>query len=66
MDEKIAAGKRVMIHCVGGLGRSGLLAASYLIRHGHKPADAIALVRQARGERAVETKIQEDFVMNFS
>ena len=66
MDEKIAAGKKVMIHCVGGLGRSGLLAASYLIRHGHKPADAIALVRQARGERAVETKIQEDFVMDFS
>ena len=66
LDSKLENGENVMIHCVGGLGRSGLLAACYLVRKGMAPEGAIASVRMARGARAVETKIQEDFVMNFS
>lgn len=53
----------VLVHCVGGLGRSGLLAACYLVIHDHRlPADALAVVREARSPRAVETKAQEDLV----
>ena len=66
LDSKLENGENVMIHCVGGLARSGLLAACYLVRKGMAPEGAIASVRMARGARAVETKIQEDFVMNFS
>ncbi len=34
IDEKIEEGKRVLIHCMGGVGRSGLVAAAYLVYTG--------------------------------
>ena len=42
------AGKRVLIHCAGGMNRSGLLVAAALIRNGMAPAEAIALIRDRR------------------
>ena len=54
--------EKVLLHCVGGLGRSGLVAASYLKYKGLKSDEAIAAVRKTRGPRAVESKIQEEFV----
>ena len=47
----------LVIHCRGGLGRSGLVAACLLLRLGfcESAADAIRKVREARGPRAVET-----------
>jgi protein-tyrosine phosphatase len=62
LDEKIKQGKKVLLHCVGGLGRSGMAAASYLKYKGMDSGKAIDVVREARGPRAVETKIQEEFV----
>lgn len=57
----VRAGKTVVIHCRGGLGRSGLVAASCLVRLGHSPADAIRRVRSAR-PGAVEVASQERWV----
>jgi protein-tyrosine phosphatase len=51
----------VVIHCKGGLGRSGLVAASCLVALGHSPETAFALVRQAR-PGSVETASQEAYV----
>ncbi len=65
MDENIKAGKKIMVHCVGGLGRSGMVAASYLKFLGLSPGEAIATIRISRGPRAVESKIQEEFVQNI-
>lgn len=48
VDDLRADGKRVLIHCAAGINRSGLLSAASLIRGGHDPEDAIALVREAR------------------
>jgi hypothetical protein len=48
VEDLRADGKRVLIHCAAGINRSGLLSAAALIRGGHDPAEAIALVRQAR------------------
>jgi protein-tyrosine phosphatase len=59
------AGKTVVIHCRGGLGRSGTVAASCLVALGHPPAQAIERVRQAR-PGAVETPAQEDWVQAFA
>ena len=57
----LAAGQRIAIHCQAGLGRTGLLAASLLVRSGTGPDDAIALVRSAR-PGSIETSGQEDFI----
>lgn len=56
------AGERVVVHCMGGLGRSGLLAACVLVDRGLSAEAAIAAVRRARDPRAVETTEQEAFV----
>lgn len=53
-------GERIFIHCRGGLGRAGTVAARLLIELGITGADtAIAKVRQVR-PGAIETKAQED------
>lgn len=62
IDARVAAGKTVLVHCVGGLGRSGMIAAAWLRSRGIAADDALALVRAARGPRAVETAVQEDCV----
>ncbi len=59
-------GEDTVLHCMGGLGRSGLVAACMLVDRGRSPAHAIALVRQARGPRAVETSVQVDYVREWS
>jgi hypothetical protein len=51
--DALGAGRRVLVRCSGGLNRSGLVVASTLVRLGHPPDDAIALVRRARGPWAL-------------
>ena len=43
--ERLALGERVVIHCRGGLGRTGMVAARLLIEFGEVPARAIRRVR---------------------
>jgi protein-tyrosine phosphatase len=59
------AGGTVVIHCVGGLGRSGLAAAAYLRGRGLSAEHAIEVVRAARSPRALETRAQEQFVERY-
>lgn len=54
-------GGRVLVHCVGGLGRTGLVAARLLIELGTPVEAAIAEVRRAR-PGAIETAEQLAFV----
>jgi ADP-ribosyl-[dinitrogen reductase] hydrolase len=54
-------GKRVLLHCRGGLGRSGMIAARLLVELGMQPDHAIALVRKHR-PGAIETPQQEAYV----
>lgn len=42
------AGRRVLIHCAGGINRSGLLSAAALIRDGMSATEAIETVRSRR------------------
>jgi protein-tyrosine phosphatase len=51
---------------MGGLGRSGTVAACFLVAAQMSPEAAIAAVRSARGARALETVAQEDFVVAFA
>jgi len=60
-------GEKTVIHCVGGLGRSGLIAASWLrVAHGFNASDAMELVRRVRSPRAVETRAQEAFIQSLA
>lgn len=66
INSLLQSGKAILLHCVGGLGRSGLVAACSLkTLFALSAKDAISLVRKYRSDRAVETKGQEKFVADF-
>jgi ADP-ribosyl-[dinitrogen reductase] hydrolase len=52
----------VLIHCKGGLGRAGTVAARLLVEMGEDPNTAIRKVRHARSKCAIETTGQERHV----
>ena len=54
-------GETVIVHCRGGLGRRGTIAACVLVARGRSPKEAIRLVRSAR-PGAMEVQDQEAFV----
>ncbi|MDB2692082.1 cyclin-dependent kinase inhibitor 3 family protein [Luminiphilus sp.] len=54
-------GQRVLVHCRGGLGRAGIVAARVLIEQGFSPDEAINKVRSVR-PGAIETRAQESYV----
>ncbi|PPD15351.1 MAG: protein phosphatase [Methylobacterium sp.] len=57
LRENLKQGGAVLLHCLGGKGRSGMVAARLMAEQGVKPADALARVRAARSG-AVETDAQ--------
>lgn len=62
LHQRLARGERVLVHCMGGLGRAGTVAARLLIESGMTAAAAIAEVRRAR-PGAIETRAQEAYLM---
>lgn len=60
----ITSGKSIFIHCRGGLGRSGMIAARLLVELGISPSDAIRIVREAR-PGAIETSAQEKVIKDL-
>ncbi len=48
LDEEIARGGKVYVHCWEGLGRSPTIVAAWLVKHGMTPADAWAMIRKVR------------------
>ena len=56
-------GERIIVHCAGGLGRSGMIAAKLMTAFGVAADDAMAQVRKLR-PGAIETREQEHYVLN--
>jgi len=63
---RIRKGEKVVFHCLGGLGRSGMMAACTLAALGLTAEEAIRRVRAERGPRALETEAQQRFVEAFA
>lgn len=53
-------GGRVLLHCRGGHGRSGMIALRLLVENGEIPGEALRRIRIVR-PAAVETKAQADW-----
>ncbi|WP_228156897.1 ADP-ribosylglycohydrolase family protein [Fuscovulum blasticum] len=61
IHDRVERGSKVLIHCRGGLGRAGTIAACLLIERGETATGAIGIVRSAR-PGAIETQAQEDWL----
>ena len=63
LRNRLLSGQSIVVHCRGGLGRTGLVVACLLIELGEEPDEAIQRVREVR-PGAVETMEQERYVLN--
>ncbi|KAK7073051.1 Cyclin-dependent kinase inhibitor 3 [Halocaridina rubra] len=61
------ADRRILIHCMGGLGRACVIAACILLYFDNSltPDMAISILRSIRGLRAVQTVKQYNFIQDF-
>ena len=64
LHARLRQGENVLVHCRGGVGRAGTIAARLLIELGWMPGDAIASVRAVR-PGAIETRAQERYVLSL-
>ncbi len=65
LHERIDAGQRILVHCRGGIGRTGMVAGRLLVERG---CDSRVAVNRVRGARpgAIETEAQERHVLRCS
>jgi len=59
-----ARGEPAGVHCTAGLGRSGTMAAAYLVAQGSSATEAIESVRRLR-PGSIETEAQEAAVRRY-
>jgi protein-tyrosine phosphatase len=66
LEEKLAKGKNVAIHCRQGVGRSAIIAASVLVAAGVEADAAWGKVRAARGCPVPDTPEQRAWVVRLA
>jgi protein-tyrosine phosphatase len=66
LEEKLAKGKNVAIHCRQGVGRSALIAASVLVAASVEAETAWAKVKEARGCPVPDTAEQRAWVVRLA
>jgi atypical dual specificity phosphatase len=64
ISQALTEGRRVAVHCGGGLGRTGTLLACYLVRQGLSASEAIERVRAVR-PGSIETRQQVQAVHDY-
>jgi len=62
LEQALAAGERIAVHCRQGIGRSALLAACVLVAAGEEPETAFQHISAARGCAVPETVEQQEWV----
>ena len=65
INERRASGV-VLVHCQAGLNRSGLVAATALIRSGHEPKAAIELLKSSRSSAVLCNPTFHEWVWRYA
>ncbi len=73
IDQTLAKGDRIYLHCIGGIGRTGMVVGCYLVRHGRSGTEAVQQIhdywRSEPARRYIpmspETPAQVQFVLNW-
>ena len=67
LTDSVKAGKKVLIHCRGGVGRAGLMAALLLFRlEKYKDYDScLTYLRKTRHNNCVESMKQRDYMRQY-
>lgn len=74
IDAALAEGRKVYLHCVGGIGRTGTTVGCWLIRHGMEPERALQHLGELYSTSAQsqfmpqspESRQQVQFILNWS
>jgi protein-tyrosine phosphatase len=64
--DRLAAGEVIIVHCAGGIGRSGTVAVAVLVRAGVPIDDALITVRSNRPMAGPEVGAQQDVLREFA
>jgi atypical dual specificity phosphatase len=65
VNENLRNDRPVAVHCLSGAGRTGTMAACYLVSKGYTPGDAIKTVRKLR-PGSIETRWQEEAILEYA
>jgi hypothetical protein len=72
IDEQLAAGEVVYVHCWGGVGRTATVVGCHLVRHGLSGEEALARITELRagtskaGRPSPETAAQVQMVLHWT
>jgi protein-tyrosine phosphatase len=65
IDEELAGGGLVYVHCWAGCGRTGVVVGTWLVRHGLAPNAALDRIAEARGLGCPQTLDQRLLVLGW-
>ncbi len=71
IDAQITDGRNVYVHCLAGIGRTGMVVGCYLVRHGMTGLVALQQIKALRKDtpswwhRSPESQEQVDFILNW-
>lgn len=66
LERGLADGNNILVHCHGGIGRSGLITSGVLVCSGIEPGEAMRRSSAARGLSVPETNEQQQWVWDYA
>ncbi len=66
LHNRLSDGSNVLIHCRGGIGRTGTVCCALLVAAGKSPYVAIRAVSEKRGCTVPETSAQRELIYRYS